>query len=156
MRLVVDASTLVAEGLRTRGRRLIADPKFDLFFAAEAWSETQHEVRKRVALLVDRGHLLVESGSQLLDEALAAISQAVTIVPTSVYANRLQEAIRRIPRDDRDAPTVALSLVLGCGIWTGDRDFFGCGVAIWSTETLGLHITMNGHNESPGNSETVT
>lgn len=56
MQLVIDASTLVAEALRARGRKLLAHSSLDLVVAAEAWSETQHELRKRVALLVERWH----------------------------------------------------------------------------------------------------
>ncbi|HEV8633977.1 MAG TPA: PIN domain-containing protein [Chloroflexota bacterium] len=136
MRLAVDASTLVAEVLRARGRRLLADPALDLSVAADAWGETQHELRKRVAQLVERGHVQAEPATQLLDAALAAIAAAATVVPAEVYADRLDGARRRIPRDPRDAPTVALALVLDCGIWTGDRDFFGCGLPVWTTETL--------------------
>jgi predicted nucleic acid-binding protein len=39
-------------------------------------------------------------------------------------------------RDPGDAPTLALALTLDCGIWTSDHDFFGCGMPVWSTETL--------------------
>ncbi len=140
MRLVVDASTLVAEILRARGRRLLAHPALDLVVAADAWSEAEHELRRRVALLAERGHLEEAVAAQLLDEALAAIVAGVAIAPPDFYADRMEEARRRIPRDPRDAPTVALALTLGCGIWTGDRDFFGCGLPVWTTETLLLHL----------------
>ena len=140
MRLVVDASTLVAEVLRARGRRLLAHPDLDLAMAAEAWSEAEHELRKRTALLVERGHLEAGPAVRLLDEALAVITARVALVPHAVYSDRIEVARQRIPRDPRDAPTVALALVLGCGIWTGDRDFFGCGVPVWTTETLQLHL----------------
>jgi predicted nucleic acid-binding protein len=136
VRLVVDASTLVAEVLRARGRRLLAHRTLDLVMAAEAWSEAEHELRKRTALLVERGHLEAGPAGQLLDEALAAIIARVALVPTEVYADHLEVARQRIPRDPRDAPSVALALVLDCGIWTGDRDFFGCGLPVWTTETL--------------------
>ncbi|MBI4495215.1 MAG: hypothetical protein HY690_20765 [Chloroflexi bacterium] len=71
MQRVVDASTFVAEILRARGRKLLARPDLDLAVAAEAMSETEHELRKRVALLVERGHLEAASAAQLLEEALA-------------------------------------------------------------------------------------
>jgi hypothetical protein len=64
MRLVVDASTLVAEALRGRGRKLLAHPLLDLFVAADAWSETEHELRKCVAVLVERGYLQVAPAMQ--------------------------------------------------------------------------------------------
>jgi hypothetical protein len=25
---------------------------------------------------------------------------------------------------------------MDCGIWTADRDFFGCGLPVWTTESL--------------------
>ena len=141
MRLVVDASTLVAEALRARGRELLAHPALDLLVASEAWDETQHELRRRVALLAERGHLEDGEITRLLDAAVTAVTTVVTIVPEDVYASRIDEARTRIPRDPRDAPTVALALALDCGIWTGDRDFFGCGLPVWTTETLLLHLS---------------
>lgn len=56
MRLVVDASTLVAEVLRTRGRKLLAHPGLDLFIAKYAWNETEHELRKRIVLLAETAY----------------------------------------------------------------------------------------------------
>ncbi|MBI3977481.1 MAG: nucleotide-binding protein, PIN domain-containing protein [Chloroflexi bacterium] len=140
MRLVVDASTLVAEVLRARGRKLLAHSSLDLAVAADAWSETEHELSKRVALLVERGYLEPASAIQLLDEALATIAARVTLVASEIYADRLAEARQRVPRDPRDAPTIALALTLDCGIWTGDHDFFGCGLPVWITETLLRHV----------------
>jgi predicted nucleic acid-binding protein len=140
VRLAVDASTLVAEVLRARGRTLLAHPALDLVVAAQAWNETLYELRKRVALLVERGHLEAAPAAQLLDEALSTIAARVTLVPAEAYAGKLEEAQRRIPRDPRDAPTVALALALDCGIWTGDHDFFGSGVPVWTIETLLRHL----------------
>lgn len=140
MRLVVDASTLIAEVLRSRGRELLALPMLDLFVATAAWDETKHELRKRVTLLVERGHLTSAPATQLLNDALAAITARVTFMPPEVYADSLPEARRRIPRDPHDAPTMAIALTLDCGIWTADHDFFGCGAPVWVTETLLRHL----------------
>ena len=30
----------------------------------------------------------------------------------------------------------ALALLLDCGLWTEDRDFFGCGLSVWQTAVL--------------------
>ncbi len=136
MRLAVDASTMVAEVLRTRGRMLLAHPRLDLFIAADAWNETEHELRKRVALIVERGHLETAEAAQLLEDALTTITARVTFVPPTLYVDHLEGAEWRIPRDPRDVPTVALALTLDCGIWTADYDFFGCGLPVWVTETL--------------------
>lgn len=144
MRLVVDASTLVAEALRERGRTLLRNPTLDLVAAAEAISETEHELRKRVDLIADRGHLDPEAAIRLMDAALAMIAARVALAEQEVYAARLEEALRRVPRDERDAPTVALAMTFDCGIWTADHDFFGCGVPTWTTETLLLHLAAGG------------
>jgi predicted nucleic acid-binding protein len=108
----------------------------DLFAAADAWDETTHELRKRVALLIERAILIEDLAEELLDTALESIGTQLTVIQRSVYADRIDEARLRVPGDPRDAPTVALALALDCGIWTNDRDFFGCGLPIWTTETL--------------------
>jgi predicted nucleic acid-binding protein len=140
MRLAIDAGTLVAVGPRARGRRLIADARLDLVVAADAWSETKYELQKRIALLAERRNLRAESSAQLLDDIQSATADNVTAVPHDVYADALPTARLRIPRDPRDAPTVALALTLECGVWTADHDFFGCGVPVWITETLSAHL----------------
>ncbi len=43
-------------------------------------------------------------------------------------------------RDETDWPIVASALLLDCPIWTEDRDFFGCGVATWMTETVEIYL----------------
>lgn len=32
------------------------------------------------------------------------------------------------------------ALALGCPIWTADQDFFGCGVATWTTDRVELYL----------------
>ena len=39
-------------------------------------------------------------------------------------------------RDPEDWPTLAAALLLECPIWTEDQDFFGSGVATWTTATV--------------------
>jgi predicted nucleic acid-binding protein len=140
MRLVVDASVLVAELLRARGRTLVRHSQLELVLASEAFSETEHELRKRVAQLGRYGRIGPSLARQFLDDAPIAISDRVTLAPPDIYAAWLDEALRRIPRNPNDAPAVALALALDCGIWTTDNDFLGCGVPVWTTETLLLHM----------------
>jgi predicted nucleic acid-binding protein len=139
MQLVVDASILIEEGLRNRGRQLFEHPSLQLAVAAEAWSETVHERRKRVVLIVERGNLDPAEAAELAAKT-SVIDARVTVYKTVDYAGHFVEATRRIPRDPRDAHTIALALQLDCGIWTSDRDFFGCGLPVWSTEVLQTHL----------------
>ncbi|MDP8923427.1 MAG: PIN domain-containing protein [Chloroflexota bacterium] len=67
-------------------------------------------------------------------------TSSVAVVPSNEYAGALAEAYRRVPRDPRDASTVALAPTVGCAILTVDYDFCGCGVPVWTVETLLLHL----------------
>ena len=50
MRLVVDANILIAELIRVRGRKLISNPKLELYMAEKVWEETIYELNKRVEI----------------------------------------------------------------------------------------------------------
>ena len=141
MRLVVDASVLVAEALRSRGRALISRPELELFVAASAWSEALHELRRRAAGMDRSRHLTSISGAAMLVAALAAVEPKLTRVAEADYQAHEAVARSRIPRDPDDWPTVAAALAVGADIWTNDADFLGCGIATWTTETLLAHLS---------------
>lgn len=45
------------------------------------------------------------------------------------------QSTARMEKRDRDyCPVLAAALVVGCPIWTEDADFFGVGVATWTTQ----------------------
>ena len=75
-----------------------------------------------------------------LRRTLSILSQSVTLVPDEEYAEYEAEARDRISRDALDWPTVALALKMGVGIWTANRNFFGCGAPVWITQTLLTHV----------------
>jgi predicted nucleic acid-binding protein len=140
MRLVVDANILVAELIRVRGRKLIVYPELELYMAEEAWEETTYELNKRIEKMIDKDIFSQEVGRSLLTDAIALAEAKVSIVPHEVYASYETVARNRIPRDPNDWFTVALALALDTAIWTCDNDFFGCGVATWTTDTLLIHL----------------
>lgn len=64
-----------------------------------------------------------------------------TVVGPEVYGDFEEEARKRIAaRDPEDWPILATALTLGCPIWTEDTDFFGCGVATWTSATIGAFL----------------
>jgi predicted nucleic acid-binding protein len=135
--VVADASALVAELLRTRGRELLAHPDLRVVVAEEQWDETQHELQRRIGVIVEQGRLTNDHAKRLYDEVLALVDgRVIEIVPRILYAHMEAVARRRIPRDPLDWPPVALALVLDAGILTGDHDFLGCGCPTWTAETL--------------------
>ena len=108
------------------------------------WTEFEHELDKRVAVIAARGISTGVSREEVLTSGLGELRTRLTVMPAATYADALTAAYRRIPRDPRDAPSVALALTLECGILTGDYDFFGCGVPVWTVETLLLHLEAGG------------
>jgi predicted nucleic acid-binding protein len=143
MRLIIDANILVSELLRQRGQALMRSPRLDLHMTEYALSEAHHELRKRLAVVVDRGRLSPAIAQDILETANTILSEQITLTSKSVYAHFEAEARRQIPRDPNDWETVALSLHLGSDIWTQDYDFFGCGCATWTTETLLLSLNAS-------------
>jgi predicted nucleic acid-binding protein len=137
MIVVADASVLVAELLRKRGRELLQHPALHVMVAEEQWSETQHELERRIALIVERGRLSATDAQEMRDGARWVVaSRAIEVMPHTVYAHMEAVARRRVPRDPNDWPVVALSMALDAAILTGDYDFLGCGRPTWTVETL--------------------
>lgn len=140
MKLAADASALIEESLRTRGRRLIAHEDLDLYIAVPTWSEVVHEIGSRVDSMIRHGHLDPEARTATISDTEAMLRRSLTVVVEAEYGQYEGEARDRVPRDPNDWPTVALALSMGIAIWTSDRDFFGCGVPVWTTQTLLRHL----------------
>jgi hypothetical protein len=63
----------------------------------------------------------------------------------ALYQDFEQLARERIaPRDIEDWPIVAVALLLKMPVWTEDRDFFGSGLPIWTTDRVELYLS--GHH----------
>lgn len=133
MIVVVDASVLVAEMLRRRGRELFVHPGLECLVAEEQWEEARHELQKRVAALVGQGRLSNEQGNAVHEFVQGDV---IEVVPRTVYEHMGSMARRRVPRDPHDWAPVALALAVDAAILTGDHDFLGCGCPTWTVETL--------------------
>lgn len=67
----------------------------------------------------------------------------IHIVDSSIYSLYEVEAKQRIAVCDiNDWSIVAASLLLDCPIWTEDNDFFGCGVATWTSDRIRLYLSQ--------------
>ncbi len=70
-------------------------------------------------------------------------------VGDEVYGDFEAEARERLEmRDQDDWPILATALALGCPIWTEDSDFFGCGVATWTSNRVQVFLREAGLRES--------
>lgn len=145
MRLVVDASTLVGELLRERGLMLLASPHLDLYVPDRMWGEARHEVSRRLGIRV-RDSLPQEIADRFWAAAVRLKEESVAEVPEELYEGLKEEALSRLPRDPNDWQVVALALFLDADILTADEDFFGCGVATWTAETLISQLERRGQS----------
>jgi predicted nucleic acid-binding protein len=72
---------------------------------------------------------------------LDLVARLVQTVEAETYSSCESIARERIDRrDEDDWPILAAGLALGCAIWTEDTDFFGCGVATWTTDRVELYL----------------
>ena len=132
-RLVLDANILIRACLGIRVRQLIADyaSKVD-FFVAEA---NAAEASGYIEILAARRGLDQAIGQ----ESFLSLMEVVQMVDTTLIETARDEALERL-RDPADWPALALALQLECAIWTEDQDFFGTGVATWTTATVQRYL----------------
>jgi predicted nucleic acid-binding protein len=143
MRLVVDASVLVGELLRARGRERLGDDRLDVYLPEQTWGEVQHELPRRIAAF-GRRHSIGSAGTdELVRPCLDAIAANVAVIDGAVLAPLEEESRSRVLSDPDGWPLVAAALVLAAGIWTLDQDLFGTGVATWTTESLEVWLLRN-------------
>ena len=72
---------------------------------------------------------------------LNQLARLIEIVDESLYEERKSSAQERVlSRDIEDWPIVATSLLLDCPVWTEDQDFFGSGIATWTTNNVELYL----------------
>jgi len=134
--IVIDANILVRAVLGRRVRELLATystqgirfyaPQY-IFMEAERYLPT---------LLAKRGRPDTE--------VVAAIGYFRTIIEPvnpefySIFEAEARERLRG--RDENDWPILAAALGLACSIWKEDADFFGTGVAVWTTSRVEIFL----------------
>lgn len=132
-RLVLDANILIRGCLGLRVRSLIAAYAGQVdFFVAEP---NVTEASGYIAELASKRGL----NQQICQDAFLSLMAVVQQVASHLIEPARQEALERI-RDPADWPALALALQLECGVWTEDRDFFGTGVATWTTATVQRYL----------------
>jgi predicted nucleic acid-binding protein len=82
---------------------------------------------------------------------LRTIAEMGTVVSREIYGDFEVEARKRLgTRDPEDWPVLATALALGCPIWTEDTDFFGCGVATWTSRSIDIYLARECPDEDIG------
>jgi predicted nucleic acid-binding protein len=95
------------------------------------------EARTRLPRILERRKMPLPTAMTLLDQ----LAGLVQVVEPDRYRSFEEVARLRIEkRNEDDWPVVAAALALDCAIWTEDNDFFGCGVATWTTDRVELFL----------------
>jgi predicted nucleic acid-binding protein len=69
------------------------------------------------------------------------VGSIVLAVDRSFYEEFEERARARISRRDvNDWPVVATALLFNAPIWTEDKDFFGIGIATWTSNGVELYL----------------
>ena len=133
--IVRDANILIRAVMGRRVRELIFDNVETVkFFApdvafADAWKYLP-------ALLKKRG---VDASAAM--RVLDCLEGIVQLIECELYEGMQEPALQRIAvRDADDWPVLACAMTLGCPVWTEDADFFGTGVATWTSDRIALYF----------------
>lgn len=135
-RLVIDANILIRAVLGHRVRYLIEHYCGSVaFYTAEA-NAAEAEFYLSTELMTK--HNLSES---VWRPVYGGILNTVQIIADDILIELESKAKSRISsRDINDWPAAAAALLLDCPVWTEDKDFFGAGIATWTTATVELYL----------------
>ena len=134
-RLVLDANILIRAVLGSRVRELLSEYEDAAeFFAPELCFD---EAARWLLTICSERNL----DQNVMLEGLEDLRHVVRSVSSEFYEEFRDRAMKRIgARDEADWPVVATALLLNCPVWTEDRDFFGSGVATWTTATVEFYL----------------
>ena len=133
--IVLDANILIRAVLGKRVRELILgySQTVKLFTPDIAYADARKYLPE---LLKKRG--VDATAAMLVLDHLEGIVQSID---AELYEGMQQQALQRIAvRDADDWPVLACAMTLGCPVWTEDADFFGTGVATWTSDRVELYF----------------
>jgi predicted nucleic acid-binding protein len=134
--IVVDANILIRAVLGTRVRRIFeAYRTHGLRFYAPDVALT--EAATHLPVLLKRSGRSDKSAATEIEY----LTYLIDPIEQQYYSLAEYDARRRLRnRDEDDWPVLACVLRLACPLWTEDRDFFGTGVATWTTDRVEIFL----------------
>ena len=134
--IVLDANILIRAILGRRVQQLIdtyAGQGVRFFAPDVAFDDAEKYLPP---LLKKRGKLDVD-----VSASLDYLRNLIEPVASDVYAAFESDSRLRLRgRDENDWQVLATALALACGIWTEDVDFFGTGIAVWTTNRVEIFL----------------
>ena len=134
--IVLDANILIRAVLGKKVREILEQYASTTQFVTP--DICYQDARKYLPPLFEKRNLPVQNALDVLEK----LNCLVESIDASLYCLYEEEAKQRIAiRDIDDWPIVALSIMLDCPIWTEDADFFGAGVATWTSDRVHLYLS---------------
>jgi len=134
--IVLDANILIRAVLGKRVRNLLETyAAYGIrFFAPEvAYADA---AKYLPPLLTKRG-----KSNNDVPATLAYLQSLIELIGEEAYGLFEADARQRLRgRDEKDWPVLAAALSLSCAIWTEDTDFFGTGVAVWTSDRIEIFL----------------
>ncbi len=133
--LVLDANILLRAVFGVRVRSILESYEdAAAFYSPDVCFE---DARKYIPDIASRRNFDPAIGLELLGQ----IARLVETVDRSLYEDFEELARERIAsRDAGDWPVVATALMLSAPIWAEDQDFFGSGIATWTSNRIELYL----------------
>jgi predicted nucleic acid-binding protein len=134
--LVLDANILIRAVLGRRVRQILRKHADEVRFCTP--ESCFIEARKYIVDLAQRRDMAPAAALAVLTE-IESIVQSATPPLYQAYERSARWRIER--RDPDDWPVLAVAMLFNCPIWTEDRDFFGVGVPIWTTDRVEVYLS---------------
>ena len=133
--LVLDANILLCAVFGQRVRHVLETYENDArFYTPDVCFQ---DAQKYIPVISKDRRLDAALGLSVLEQ----LGRLVEQVDRSLYEESEDSARARIERRDADDwPVVAVALLLNLPIWTEDQDFFGSGIATWTTDRVELYL----------------
>lgn len=136
--IVLDANILIRAVLGRRVRQLVETyvPRGARFFAPDVCFDDAEKYLPVLLKKHDRPHADVPA-------TLGYLRNVISPVYGDLYGAFEDEARERLRgRDEGDWPILATALGLACPLWSEDADFFGTGIAVWTTNRVEIFLKM--------------
>ena len=134
--IVLYANILIRAVLGKRVLELILNNAISVkFFAPDV---AYCDAKKYLPALLEKRGIDPSFAMTLLNQ----LEGVVHAIDAEMYGAMQQQALQRIAiRDADDWPVLACAMTLGCPVWTEDTDFFGSGVATWTSDRIALYFS---------------
>ena len=136
--LVLDANILIRAVLGMRVSQLLNRYGKAVEFVAP--NTAFREAQEKLPSILERRRMQVAPGLAALD-TLDALIRTIELEMYAEFEGIARQRLAR--RDENDWPILATALALNCPIWTEDTDFFGCGVATWTSDRVELFLQQS-------------